>query len=385
MQLAPSQSIVQLAEEGRLLGGEGFARVVVTLDQTTADATLAETVVPVLGMVETLPCSFDAVSHVSLPLHIGGDCSAMDGLLQDANASVAVISNLEQLLRETRDPERPAGPKKQWTWKQVSHASSGKIDLTEKLKGLRTLNEASVQRALRVLREAIGPSLVESFVRDKLERLEAHHKELKTVRRRNLDNFRATYILESKSIPADRKAILRLEQQEVECLADARKRLRDIESGMERLVVNSNDELAALEKKIAEQKTLYSELEKELAEVEAATQEHGRTRGFVSKVEDPSGRRIALRKQLSELKQALSEEHEERTQLQKRTVDGPRKDLEEQQNRIVMIEKEQQRSLEIVRKRRKKLDERFKEMNQTIAEVDAKRLTVDVEVCLPGR
>lgn len=412
--LAPDQPIVLRDEDGRLHGGGGATCVAVTMDRVdTNGIVIAEAVVPTDGKIQVFCCSFDAVSHLvvqSIPLN--ADCSALEGMLKDAHASVDVLTRLGKIHRETAQalqdpsddlPSNEAHGGSIWNDGAVSGAWNSKVELRD-LKLLRQHNDTHNQHVIQVMRDATGPAFIDSMLRARLASAIQHQSEYKNVRRRRVDSQYASRVADGKKIPAERKRIIEQERHEVQVLEDARSKLSVLGESIAKLVAETQSQFDEIQGQIALQKERHKELERHLMamEAEAVSPSPPARRASMSRTSSspPGGRasmsripssppgqrasksddrRIEMREELWKLKADLRDSEAKHVKITKLVLEGPKKEQLAQQNRVWLMEKEQQRNVEVIRKKRRKLDDRLKASNEAIAEVEEKRMTLETE------
>lgn len=371
VELSASQPLVLLTSNSRLGGGEGDAFVAMTLDaRDAAGTTLAESLVPTLGRVHSCSCSFDSLSHATMPLHLQDECSELDDIVRDARDSVAVLVRLEQLYREmdkmvddgTGDGRRPR------TWEQLFGAYD--LSRVDQLKALRELNDKIATHAQTVLAESSGPALVSTMLSHKNDRVEAL---LKAAQRQKLDKAYKNKMAVAESIPAQREQSLEEESRSTAEVVEARTTFAAIEQKMKRLIQETQHEFDALDIKLAENKRRRKLLDKEFVKVEAEAARMGKIPEALNE------RRVAIKEELTWLKSEVTETEAKHGILRKNVIDGPRKDLIEQQNRIDIMENAHQRTVEAIRKHLKKLDDRLKKAREGAVEIDERRIACEID------
>ena len=399
--LAPGQPVVLLDEDGRLQGREGKAyagRTQITNRMNIDNTTVAESLVPKDGAHQLSACSFDAMSHiVARSIHLNADCSKLEGILQDADASVAVLLKLEQAANDAEFPVNRDGSRRD------SHSGAGlwheAKPRAQRLKALREENEALVKNVVQVLQGAVGPKLVSKLLDSRLAAVETHVGDLKTRRRRKLDSVRATRQFEARKIPAERKHILAQERLEEGRLEQARLELEEITASIDNVIANNQKQFDTLQAAISAQKQRRQEIERQLSGTAAARRQAALSspdlRSGQKGISSPAMRRqstayglqtsssndrdMALRQELWQLKEELQQSEKQLAILKVLVVEGVKKEQLEQQTKIHMLQAEHCRSVEVVRKKRKKLDEQLKESNEVLAEIDDRRIAVEVE------
>lgn len=233
---------------------------------------------------------------------------------------------------------------------------------------LREVNDETSAHVLKVMREGLGSTFVEKFLSTRIDKVQASVDE-RCLKRGSLEALNARLLEDDAALQHERQQITQLERDREAVMEKAKQKVVEMEEALSKVTAANKLEFQQSEGNVVRAREELNNLEHALFKLETRS-----TGG-----EQLDKERIDMRLEVMSAKSQLGEKETELMVLRKRLLDGPRKDIEDQQKRVQQLVKDQARKSEADRKRKKVNGIKTNGNSTQRREIEAKRFRMEKE------